>query len=865
MGTYLSTLYTLPLIFGAAFAFLLAIFIARSRPTPDSRALMLMILGASLWAFGYALEILAPDLQAKIFWAKFQYFGIILVPPAWVIFAFRHPGAPARLEELKKFRAAMWVIPALTLGLAWTNEAHHLVWREVELIAVGPLQILEIDHGPWFWVYIAFTYSAILLGSIVLGKGLLGPNRLQRWQILLALVGVLIPWIGNLVYLVNQGPLSHLDWTPFLFILAGLFFAISLFRFGLINLPSAAQQMVFDRLADCLLVLNMKNRIVDLNPAALKMTASSGKAPYGQPLAAVTPELAPHIAKAGYEKEYHVEITRGEGAQRRYYEVQITPLFGSNGRPIGRLVLCHEITGLKQEQARLEQVVADRTEELRQIVEQLKGELERRTMAEKQLVDIIQATPDAMLLIDQNAEIRLVNNQAERIFGYTSEELTGQNLVTLIPEQWREKHGSHIKMYFTRPSLRQVGFDIPLTARRKDGSEFPVEISLGPLNTAEGFWVSCNVHDISERKNAELALREQEQTYRALFECATDAILLSDPQGICLQVNQKAADLLGYAREEMVGTFPDIIAPGELPDSRTRLAEVIKGLPIPLYERSFRKKDGTIFPAEVNLSLVRDSEGNPRFVQSLMRDITERKNAEQKQRQYLEEIRQSRENLRALAARLETVREEERRQLATELHDQVGQTLTGLQLNLEIIRRQIPAETKPNILHRIEDSKELLNETTLLLRDVMADLRPPMLDDYGLLPALKWYGQHFSERTCIDVLVSGEESQPRLPEQVEIVLFRIAQEALTNIAKYAGVNRATISLDTSPRLARLSVADDGVGFHFEGTRAPKSKVHLGLLNMQERAASIGARLAIQTAPGEGTRITIEIDREGAGQ
>jgi len=144
----------------------------------------------------------------------------------------------------------------------------------------------------------------------------------------------------------------------------------------------------------------------------------------------------------------------------------------------------------------------------------------------------------------------------------------------------------------------------------------------------------------------------------------------------------------------------------------------------------------------------------------------------------------------------------------------------------------------------------------------MADLRPPMLDDYGLLSALNWYCQNFTQRTGIAVKLHGEELQPRLPAQVEIVLFRIVQEGLNNVAKYAQVNQADILFERTPRVARLIIVDEGEGFKMDEVLSPHRKPHWGLLNMQERAASIGGRLSIQSAPGQGTRISVEFDREG---
>ena len=299
------------------------------------------------------------------------------------------------------------------------------------------------------------------------------------------------------------------------------------------------------------------------------------------------------------------------------------------------------------------------------------------------------------------------------MFGYPAEYLSNQALEILVPKRFRKAHRNHLTNFFANPISRPMGNRLNLYALRRDGSVFPADIAVSPLKTSNGQLFVCIVRDISERKQVELALREREQKYRALFEYANDALFLLDLDGVHLQVNQKAADLLGYTREELVGMrVRDIVAHQEYPDSKNKLEELLQGRTLPLYERNFRRKDGTLIPVEINVSLIRDDEGKPILLQSIVRDIRERKNTERELLNLVEEIQQSHEELRSLSVRMEQIREEERRLLAIELHDQVGQTLTGLSMNLQIIRHQIPKETTPAVYQRIEDSKELLNETT---------------------------------------------------------------------------------------------------------------------------------------------------------
>ena len=185
-----------------------------------------------------------------------------------------------------------------------------------------------------------------------------------------------------------------------------------------------------------------------------------------------------------------------------------------------------------------------------------------------------------------------------------------------------------------------------------------------------------------------------------------------------------------------------------------------------------------------------------------VRDITKRRQAEQTLQQYTK-------RLQALAAQLAEVSETERQQLAQELHDQVGQKLTALGINLNIINTQIQKKETASIQARLDDSLSLVEQTAEQVRDVMCNLRPPVLDDYGLVAALYWYAEQFARRTNIEVLIEGEEPAPRLETRVENTLFRIAQEALTNVAKHAKATQVTVTIEQDDKTLSMVVSDDG--------------------------------------------------------
>ncbi len=236
-----------------------------------------------------------------------------------------------------------------------------------------------------------------------------------------------------------------------------------------------------------------------------------------------------------------------------------------------------------------------------------------------------------------------------------------------------------------------------------------------------------------------------------------------------------------------------------------------------------------------------------------MRDVTERIRAKN-------ELQVHADRIRALATQITEVAETERQRLARELHDLVGQNLSALAINLNIVQTQLTGETGAPVRHRIEDSLSLVEETTDRIRDVMTRLRPPILDDCGLVAALKWYADKFTQRTGIAVTVVHTEPEPRMVTRVENALFRIAQEALTNVAKHAQATTVSIHVEHSGDQSRLVIADNGIGFTPRPILQLADSNGWGLLTMNERAEAVGGVCRIESAPDQGTRVIVEIPR-----
>ncbi len=210
-----------------------------------------------------------------------------------------------------------------------------------------------------------------------------------------------------------------------------------------------------------------------------------------------------------------------------------------------------------------------------------------------------------------------------------------------------------------------------------------------------------------------------------------------------------------------------------------------------------------------------------------------------------------------VSRRLVAVHESERRELANHLHDLVGLKLTVLSINLNILESQISPGQTTQIGMRLADSLQLVEETMESIRDVISELRPAVLDDHGLTPALRWFVDQFAKRTDVATSVIAQGPAHRLPPATEEAFFRIAQEALANVAKYARAQTAVVTLDSTPRSLRLTISDDGCGFVPTTDRPPDMNHGWGLRIMRERADTAGAQLSVESTPGLGTRVSVQ--------
>ena len=449
------------------------------------------------------------------------------------------------------------------------------------------------------------------------------------------------------------------------------------------------------------------------------------------------------------------------------------------------------------------------------------------------LQQIVDHIPVMINFTDSHGRVKLVNREWQQTLGWSLEEAGNEDL-DVFAECYPDPQDRQDVLKFIKAA---TGDWVDFKSRIRNGSM--IDTSWARIKLSDGTTIGIG-QDITARKRAEQALRQAEQKYRELFENAKDAIYVHDLSGRYTSINRAAEKLSGYSREEILGkNFSSFVAPEYVDYMRENLCKKLRQEGETTYEVEVITKDGRRVPVEVSSRLIYE-EGVPVAVQGSIRNILERKRAEEALRGY------SRQLIRA--------QEAERQSTARELHDQIGQVLTAIRINLETIR---DASSRAESSALIDEGVAIVDEAIQQVRGLSFDLRPSLLDDLGLTAALRWYADRYAQRTGIHTKTSiCPESRIRLPRELETACFRIVQEALTNVARHAQAKNVFIDVRTMNGDLSLSIKDDGIGFNSDFLADGVPLNSLGLRGMEERAHGLGGKLEIKSAPCEGTEVRV---------
>ena len=478
---------------------------------------------------------------------------------------------------------------------------------------------------------------------------------------------------------------------------------------------------------------------------------------------------------------------------------------------------------------------------------------------ENRFTGIFHSAMDAIITIDHTQHILHFNPAAEQVFGCSAAHATGSALTRFMPQRFRVSHQRHVEQFgATGVSDRQMGKQLDLFGLRANGEEFPLEASISHNIQNGKMFYTVILRDITLRKRAEAALRDSEQRFRSLIEVSPEAIYIHEGDTITF-VNKAAQVLFGAARpEELIGkSIYALFHPDVESNVRQVMASLLACVPsTPILECKIVRLDGEIRYVEVAASVFEDA--GKRACQGIMRDVTDRYLAQA-------ELERSHDELRQLSIALETAQEEERKRIARELHDDLGQHLTVLKMDMSSVKAklrdtQTNAAVDAGVIEDIERMDGLLNHTVQSIRRISADLRPLLLDDLGLVTALEALVNQVSRSSNIHCSLRLDPHRLLIDQSLATPLYRIAQEALNNVVKHAQATEATITLhrDATNSLV-LEVRDNGKGFVPWKSR---KAVSFGLIGMRERVYALRGEILIESRPGGGTTIRVTIPNTG---
>lgn len=466
---------------------------------------------------------------------------------------------------------------------------------------------------------------------------------------------------------------------------------------------------------------------------------------------------------------------------------------------------------------------------------------------------LIEDSSDAIVTTDNLFRIETWNKAAESLYGYNADEAAGIEFGNLLRNQAKDTTRDGI-----RQELKKIGYwRGEVDVLTKMGRELVISLSISATrddkNGSNGYIIVCR--DITERVLAETRLKKFNELLerevnaktievREIFERVTDAFMAYDKDGNVIYANPRAIEMNRSRGLDLLGNNIWTAVPAAM---TSPFGEHFRRAMELQQEQHFE-----MYSTALGLWLESHMYPSPNGISQFYRDITAHHNAEQ-------QLKASNEELRALATHLTEIREEERASMAREVHDELGQQLTGLKMDLSLIGKKASGETQEWLKDKIGATLALLDTTIRTVRRIASELRPSILDDLGLVAALEWQAQEFGKRMGVDTGFETNGVDRSIPPGVSIGLFRICQESLTNVARHSGATQVRICLLEEDDGIVLSIQDNGRGIDPQTIK--KKERTLGLLGIKERVLTMGGTLTINSEPGAGVALSISVPVE----
>jgi PAS domain S-box-containing protein len=478
------------------------------------------------------------------------------------------------------------------------------------------------------------------------------------------------------------------------------------------------------------------------------------------------------------------------------------------------------------------------------------------------LAAIVDSTDDIIISITTDGIITSWNKAAERLFGYGAKEAIGSHVTLIIP---KDRHAEEDEI-LTRVLRGESVEHFDTVRQRKNGSLVDLSLTVSPVKDPSGRVVGASkvAREITERKRAERSTA----LLAAIVGSSDDAIVSKTLDGIITTWNHSAERIFGYSAAEAIGKHITLIIPRDRWDEEASIIERLRrGDRVDHFRTIRRRKDGSLFDVSLTISPVKDSQGNIIGASKVARDITDEVRAGEALRvseheyrrlsQSLDsQVRSRTGELQELSWQLMRARDEERRYVARELHDSAGQSLAVLAMEVDQLLQK--ASNSPGLAADIEQIRETVRLLHSEIRTTSYLLHPPLLDESGVQAAISWYAAGLTERTGLPIDLEIPDNLGRLPRDLELVLFRFIQEAVTNIHRHSGAKKAWISISRSEGQVTAEVRDDGTGMSPDRlTQIRSGGSGVGIRGMRERIRQFQGSMQIDSDT-TGTKIAVAI-------
>jgi PAS domain S-box-containing protein len=328
----------------------LGLYAWRRRPAVAVTSFAQVMLGMSVWTVTYSLELFSNSISAKIFFLQIQYIGVAVAPLAMFFFALEFVGKRHLLTTEKKLLIA--VIPAFAIALAWTNEFHHLMWKNAILVESGGLTLLQLDFVAFFWVHALYSYGLLIIASIVLILEFIQRPGVYRIQISFVIVSIFFPLFGGVLYVSGGGFIKYLDLTPLFFLPTAVGFSWAITKYRLLEILPLEHITILENMKDGVIVLNPQRRILYINATAEHLLNTLEEKAIGQPLEKISPTYAKKLIPYVSQTDVETEVTVGEGKQARVYELSVSPVTTPKPRKgfieSDKMLVLHDISERKE-------------------------------------------------------------------------------------------------------------------------------------------------------------------------------------------------------------------------------------------------------------------------------------------------------------------------------------------------------------------------------------------------------------------------------------------------------------------------------------------------------------------------------------